>query len=88
MSQVETQPFVLGQPSYVKLPPSNYELKTARLQGVVKRLWLDKGYGFITRSDNREEIYFRSSRNIKLGMKVSFSLQQSQRGLEAVNIKI
>jgi cold shock CspA family protein len=86
MLPVETQPFVPGQPTYINLPPSNQELKTARLQGIVKKFWPEKGYGFITRLDSREDVYFRSPNNIKLGSRVSFSLRMSPRGLEAINI--
>lgn len=58
--------------------------------------WVDffnasKGYGFIKRDDNREEIFFHISNapaEIKQGDKVSFEIQQGMRGPTAVRISI
>lgn len=51
----------------------------------------DKGYGFITENDTKENIFFHInnvSEELKKGNKVSFEKEKSPKGFSAVNIQI
>ncbi|QNL47849.1 cold-shock protein [Olivibacter sp. SDN3] len=60
-------------------------------EGVVKFFNETKGFGFITPSDGGREIFVHSSGlkdNIRENDDVSFEVQQGQKGLNAVNVKL
>ncbi|CAD7799815.1 Cold shock-like protein CspA [Chryseobacterium aquaeductus] len=51
----------------------------------------DKGYGFITEDNSKENVFFHSNNCvdiIKKGNKVSFEKERSPKGFSAINIKI
>lgn len=51
----------------------------------------EKGYGFITENDTKENVFFHSNNctaPIKKGNKVSFEKEKSAKGFSAVNIQI
>ncbi len=60
-------------------------------EGVVKFFNETKGFGFITPTDGGREIFVHSSGlidNIRENDDVSFEVQQGQKGLNAVNVKL
>ena len=70
------------------LPPTVEEnpLKT----GVISFL-SEKGYGFITESESKENLFFHQtncSGTISKGNKVSFNKEKTSRGYSAINIQI
>ncbi|MCU7613195.1 cold shock domain-containing protein [Chryseobacterium sp. GMJ5] len=51
----------------------------------------DKGYGFITEDNSKENVFFHSNNCIdiiKKGNKVAFEKERSPKGFSAINIKI
>ncbi|SHK45722.1 cold-shock protein [Epilithonimonas mollis] len=51
----------------------------------------DKGYGFITEDNNKENVFFHSNncdQLLKKGNKVSFEKERSPKGFSAVNITL
>lgn len=64
--------------------------KEPRLVGVVKKF--DKGYGFIERADNAEQVFVHSRsilgrfRSLEVGEEVEFSLTQTDRGEAAARV--
>jgi Cold shock proteins len=60
-------------------------------EGVVKFFNETKGFGFITPNDGGREIFVHSSGlkdRIRENDEVSFEVQQGQKGLNAVNVKL
>ncbi len=64
------------------------------MQGTVKKVIFDRGYGFI-RAENGEEVFFHRSAIvegdfdfIREGQDVSFELEQSPRGMRAKDVKV
>lgn len=60
-------------------------------EGIVDFFNTDKGYGFIKAKDNRNQYFFHISsapQNIKQGDKVTYELEKSARGMNAVRISI
>lgn len=60
-------------------------------EGTVKFFDDTKGFGFITPTDNSEEIFVHSSGlrdEIREGDKVSYDTQQGRKGLNAVNVEV
>ncbi len=61
-------------------------------QGTVKFFNEAKGFGFISPSDGSKDVFVHSSglisRSIRENDKVSFDIQQGDRGLNAVNVKL
>ncbi|MEH6307183.1 cold shock domain-containing protein [Olivibacter sp. CPCC 100613] len=60
-------------------------------EGVVKFFNETKGFGFITPTDGGREIFVHSSGlkdRIRENDNVSFEVQQGQKGLNAVNVKL
>ncbi|KGR72322.1 cold-shock protein [Streptococcus phocae subsp. phocae] len=61
-------------------------------QGTVKWFNADKGFGFITQEDGADvfahfsEIQSSGFKSLDEGQKVSFEVEQGQRGLQATNI--
>lgn len=51
----------------------------------------DKGYGFITQNDTKENVFFHQNQvevELKMGNKVRFEKEKSQKGFAAVNIEL
>ncbi len=60
-------------------------------EGVVKFFNETKGFGFITPNDGGREIFVHTSGlidRIRENDEVSFEVQQGQKGLNAVNVKL
>lgn len=60
-------------------------------EGVVKFFNETKGFGFITPNDGGREIFVHSSGlkdRIRENDEVSFDVEQGQKGLNAVNVKL
>ncbi|RNA60432.1 cold-shock protein [Chryseobacterium nematophagum] len=61
-------------------------------QGTVKFFNEAKGFGFISPSDGSKDIFVHSSglnvRTIKENDKVVFDVQQGDKGLNAINVKL
>lgn len=66
-----------------------------RITGIVKWFSKEKGYGFITRDDNGEDIFIHHSgiksngfRTLEEGQRVSFHIAMTDKGKRAVETKI
>ena len=60
-------------------------------KGTINWFNADKGYGFITESSTKENIFFHENncaQPVKKGNKVSFDKEKSPKGFSAVNIQI
>jgi CspA family cold shock protein len=60
-------------------------------EGTVKFFNTEKGFGFISQSDNRDDVFVHSSGlidQIRENDKVSFDVEQGRKGLTAVNVKV
>ena len=60
-------------------------------KGTVKFFNHEKGFGFIKENETKEEIFVHKSEvsgSINENDKVEFNIQQSQKGLNAVNVKL
>jgi cold shock CspA family protein len=88
VNQAETQPFVVGQPTYNKSMPINPKL--VRYIGTIKIYDEVKGYGFIKCENDKREYYFTRNdvrTRFKINQRVNFSLIQTYRGLQATEIR-
>ena len=63
------------------------------MQGTIKRL-MDKGYGFISCPEIKKDVFFHSSAlagieftQLQEGDKVTFETQETEKGLNAVDVK-
>lgn len=64
------------------------------MEGTIKKLVSDKGYGFIEREGEEKDLFFHSNSLIGLGFddlregdKVKFEVEESQKGPNAVNVE-
>jgi CspA family cold shock protein len=66
-----------------------------RIQGTVKWFNDSKGYGFIARSDGEKDVFVHQTaitrepgeyRSLDEGDRVEFSIEQTEKGLNAVNV--
>jgi cold shock protein len=63
------------------------------MQGTIKRLIRDRGFGFIRGEDGQEVFFHRSALQaldfdgLKEGEKVSFELERGNKGPRAVNVR-
>ncbi|WP_158827623.1 cold-shock protein [Mucilaginibacter lacusdianchii] len=60
-------------------------------EGTVKFFNTEKGFGFISQSDNRDDVFVHSTGlidQIRENDKVSFDVEQGRKGLNAVNVKV
>lgn len=62
-------------------------------QGTIKRL-TDKGFGFIAQEGEDKDLFFHSNDvngdydDLKEGQEVSFSVEEGQKGLNAVDVTV
>lgn len=66
-------------------------------QGIIKKLVRDRGFGFITRdgqAEGEKDVFFHSDKveggvfdSLNEGDKVSFEIEQGEKGPAAVNVK-
>jgi len=63
------------------------------MTGIIKTLISDKGFGFISREGETKDLFFHSADlkgvtfdELKVGDKVTFDLEQKERGPAAVNV--
>ncbi len=63
------------------------------MQGTIKRLIRDRGFGFIRGEDGQEVFFHRSALQgvdfdgLREGEKVEFDLERGNKGLRAVNVR-
>ena len=60
-------------------------------EGTVKFFNQNKGFGFISPQDSREDVYVHESGlidEIKENDRVSFDLEKGKKGMNAVNVKV
>lgn len=62
--------------------------------GTIARL-TDKGFGFIAREGEEKDLFFHSNNlvgvayaNLKVGDKVTFEVESTEKGLNAVNVSL
>ena len=64
------------------------------MKGKIKRVLRDKNYGFIEAEDQEKDIFFHRSAigegffELKEGDEVEFELEETDRGIQAANLKI
>jgi cold shock CspA family protein len=74
----------------IQLGAAPIEAEEVVKSGIVTFL-SDKGYGFITQENSKDNIFFHSNNCteiVKKGNKVSFEIERSPKGLVAVDIKV
>jgi len=60
-------------------------------EGTVKFFNTTKGFGFISQSDNRNDVFVHSTGlidEIRENDKVKFDVEQGKKGLNAINVKL
>jgi CspA family cold shock protein len=60
-------------------------------EGTVKFFNTEKGFGFISQTDDRVDVFVHSSGlidEIRENDKVSFDIEEGKKGLNAVNVKV
>jgi len=60
-------------------------------EGTVKFFNAQKGFGFISQNDNRNEIFVHSTGlidTIRENDKVQFDVEEGKKGLNAINVKV
>lgn len=63
------------------------------MEGTVKRFNAERGYGFIDGSDgetyfvHQSKILMSGYRSLENGQKVAFDVEQTDRGLQAINVQ-
>lgn len=65
------------------------------MQGVIRKIMTNKGYGFIEDDENKDkDVFFHSSRvsgdfyALQIGSKVTYDLEETDRGPQAVNVTL
>lgn len=74
----------------IQLGAAPIEAEETVKKGIVTFL-SEKGYGFITEDNNKENVFFHSNNcehPVKKGNKVSFEKEKSPKGYSAINIQI
>jgi cold shock CspA family protein len=74
----------------IQLGAAPIEAEEAVKKGIVTFL-SEKGYGFITEDNNKENVFFHSNncaQPVKKGNKVSFEKERSPKGYSAINIQV
>ncbi len=67
----------------------------AQISGTVKSV-TDKGYGFISTDAYEKDVFFHersltgslATRKLKVGDKVTFEVEQTEKGMNAINIQL
>jgi len=66
-----------------------------KFTGTVKWFSKEKGYGFITRDDNQEDVFVhfsaiqqRGFKTLQQGQKVEFEVEQDAKGPRAKNVRV
>ena len=71
---------------------SQYKLKNNNMSnGVVKFFNNTKGFGFITPDDGSKDVFVHKTGlidNINEGDKVTYEIEESPKGLNAINVKV
>ncbi|MGX9985015.1 cold-shock protein [Chryseobacterium sp. POL2] len=74
----------------IRLGATPIEEEDVRKTGFIT-FFSEKGYGFITENDSKENVFFHSNNcsvPLKKGNKVSFEKEKSPKGFSAVNIEL
>ena len=74
----------------IQLGAAPIEAEELVKKGIVTFL-SEKGYGFITEDNNKENVFFHSNncaQPVKKGNKVSFEKERSPKGYSAINIQL
>lgn len=85
--QEEDEDFDLNN---IQLGAAAIEQEDPEQKGIVTFL-SDKGYGFITENNSKENLFFHinnSDVELKKGNKVSFEKERTPKGMSAINIKL
>ncbi len=64
------------------------------MNGIIKKLIADKGFGFISVEGQEKDLFFHSNSlvdvqfaDLKEGDKVTFDVEQAEKGPRAINVK-
>jgi CspA family cold shock protein len=77
-------------PLYMTTLPA-YQKNIMQKEGTVKFFNTEKGFGFISQSDDRSDVFVHSSGlidEIRENDKVSFDIEDGKKGPNAVNVKV
>jgi CspA family cold shock protein len=77
-------------PLYMTTLPT-YQKNIMQKEGTVKFFNTEKGFGFISQSDDRSDVFVHSSGlidEIRENDKVSFDIEDGKKGPNAVNVKV
>lgn len=63
------------------------------MNGTIKRFFSDKGFGFIKRDEDCDDLFFhisqvRNARRVDSGDRVSFEIGKGRKGPAATNVRI
>jgi cold shock protein len=84
-------------PFFLERPPSSdstFEIKeTAMQSGTVKKLVIDRGFGFIAAEDGKEYFFHRSGTDgdfdrLQGGERVTFEVEASPKGPRAAKVQV
>lgn len=67
------------------------KINTMQKEGTVKFFNNQKGFGFISQNDNRNEIFVHSSGlidEIRENDQVKYDVEEGKKGLNAINVKV
>ncbi|MFP3590383.1 cold-shock protein [Chryseobacterium sp. SIMBA_038] len=77
-------------PEDIQLGAAPIPVEELRKTGIVT-FFSEKGYGFITEDNSKENVFFHSNNcihQVKKGNKVSFEKERSPKGFSAINIEL
>ncbi len=57
------------------------------MTGTVRRWWPKEGFGFVVPADGSPELFGRGLRKLRAGQAVEFTVEQTAKGLRAVNVR-
>lgn len=73
----------------IGVPKAEFRINSKLRKGIIKNFDMDKGFGFIIDSENKESIFVHINdcmELIKVGSKVEFEVEKGLKGLKAIKV--